>query len=84
LAYKITYKKSVQKDLSHLGRAEAGRIIDKIEKALRERADACPMLKGEFAGLRKLRIGAFRVIYTILGGEVLIMRIGHRRDVYKR
>jgi len=84
LAYSIAYKKSVEKDLASLGKAEARRILDKIEKELTTRPDACPSLKGEFAGLRKLRVGSYRVIFAILKQEVLVLRIGHRRDVYER
>jgi len=83
LAYNITYKKSVEKDLSRLGRSEARRILNKIEKELSARADNYPLLKGEFAGLRKLRVGDYRVIFAILEQEVLILRVGHRRDIYK-
>ena len=83
MAYNITYKKSVEKDLSRLGKSEARRILDKIEKELSGRADHYPLLKGEFAGLRKLRVGDYRVIFAILEQEVLILRIGHRRDIYK-
>ena len=83
MAYNITYKKSVEKDLSRLGRSEARRILNKIEKELSARADNYPLLKGEFAGLRKLRVGDYRVIFAILEQEVLILRVGHRRDIYK-
>jgi len=83
LAYNITYKKSVAKDLSRLGKPEARRILDKIEKELSTRADHYLLLKGEFAGLRKLRVGDYRVIFAVLEQEVLILRIGHRRDIYK-
>ena len=83
MAYSITYKKSVAKDLSRLGKSEARRILDKIEKELSARADNYPLLKGAFAGLRKLRVGDFRVIFAVLEREVLILRIGHRRDIYK-
>ena len=83
MAYSITYKKSVEKDLSRLGKPEAKRILDKIEKELSARADNYPLLKGAFAGLRKLRVGDFRVIFAVLEREVLILRIGHRRDIYK-
>ncbi len=83
MAYSITYKKSVEKDLSRLGKPKAKRILDKIEKELIARADNYSLLKGEFAGLRKLRMGDYRVIFAILEQEVVILRIGHRRDVYK-
>jgi len=84
LAYNISYKKSVHRDLKTLSKEEAGRILDQIEKELSRKADANPVLKGRFAGLRKYRVGDHRVIYAILGGDVLILRVGHRRDIYKK
>ena len=84
MAFDIAYKKSVRKDLAGLGKAEARRILDKIEKELPARADSYPVLKGRFSGLRKLRVGDYRVIFAILGAQVLVLRIGHRREVYER
>lgn len=83
MAFDIAYKKSVGKDLAGLGKAEARRILDKIEKELPARADSYPVLKGQFSGLRKLRVGDYRVIFAILGAQVLVLRIGHRRQVYE-
>lgn len=84
MAYNIVYKNSVQRDLKKLSKTEASRILDQIEKELSKKADTYPVLKGQFAGLRKYRVGDYRVIYAILGEDVLILRIGHRRDVYKK
>jgi mRNA interferase RelE/StbE len=83
LAFNITYKKSVIRDISRLDKKEARRIINKIEKDLSERAESYPVLKGEFAGLRKMRIGDYRVVFTIMDDNVLVLRIGHRREIYK-
>ena len=83
MVYNITYKKSVQKDLLNLGRSEANRILDKIEKELYSRADTHSALKGAFAGLRKLRVGDYRVVFAISEQDVLVLRIGHRREIYK-
>jgi mRNA interferase RelE/StbE len=84
LAYNIIYKKSVRRDLKKLSKAEAGRILNQIEEDLSTKADVYPVLKGQFTGLRKYRVGDHRVIFAILGDDVLILRIGHRRDVYKK
>lgn len=84
MAFEIAYKKSVRKDLAGLGKTEARRILDKIEKELSVRADAYPILKGDFSGLRKLRVGDYRVIYALLNAQVLVLRIRHRRDIYER
>jgi mRNA-degrading endonuclease RelE of RelBE toxin-antitoxin system len=34
-------------------------------------------------GPRRLQVDNCRVIYTILEDEVLVLRIGHRREVYR-
>ena len=42
-------------------------------------ADQFPALAGKFTGLRKYRIGDYRVIYTILDDTVLILRIAREK-----
>jgi addiction module RelE/StbE family toxin len=83
LAYNIVYKESVFRDLAKLSRPEARRILQRLERDLAKRADSYPALKGKFAGLRKYRAGDYRVIYAIVEQSVLVLRIGHRRDVFR-
>ena len=83
MSYKIAFKKSVSRDLKKLNKDDAERILDKIEKDLPEKADTFPMLTGKFSGLRKFRIGDYRVIYTIIENTALVLRISHRRDAYR-
>jgi mRNA interferase RelE/StbE len=83
LAYNIVYKKSVHRDLNKLSKPEAKRILDLIEKELIKQPESNPVLTGQFAGLRKYRVGDYRVIYALLGLDILILRIGNRKDVYK-
>ena len=85
MAYKITFKKSVSKDFKKIDIKKAEEILNKIETDLAENADKNPALKGKFAGLRKYRVGDYRVIYTILHENVvLILRVAHRKEVYKK
>ncbi len=84
MAYNIVYKKSVQRDLKKLSKDEAHEVLKQIEEELSKNAETYPVLKGQFAGLRKYRVGDYRVIYAILGDDVLVLRIGHRKDVYTR
>ena len=83
MAYKIRFKRSVAKDLNKLNQKEKIRILDKIDEVLKIRPADFPKLKGEYFGLRKLRIGSYRVIFSILDDEVHVLRIGHRTNVYK-
>ena len=83
MAYSIRYKKSVEKDLARLGKTEARQVLDKIEKELSSRPDRYPTLQGPFAGLRKMRMGDYRIIYVLFDKEVVILRVGNRREIYK-
>ena len=83
MKYKITFKKSVYRDLKKIGQSQAKNILDKIEKELPLKADQYPQLKGRFSGLRKCRIGDYRVIFSLLNDTVLITRIKHRKEVYR-
>jgi mRNA interferase RelE/StbE len=74
----------VQHDLKKLSKSDARRILDQIEEELPGNAEVYQVLKGQFAGLRKYRVGDYRVIYAILNDEVIVLRIGHRKDVYKK
>jgi len=42
-------------------------------------------LRFELAGLYKLRVGDWRVVYRLLEDErvVLVVRLGHRSEVYE-
>ncbi len=84
MAYNIQFKKSVAKDLKKIDRSEAERILKKIFSELSKQVDELPELKGQFAGLRKYRIGNYRVVFAITDDSILILRIQHRKDVYKK
>lgn len=35
-------------------------------------------------GQYRYRIGDYRVIFDIVGEDIVILRIGHRREIYRR
>ncbi len=83
MGYKISYKKSVEKDLKRIGQRTAKRILDKIDSELAENPGRFPALTGPFTGMRRLRIGDYRAIYVIMDQDVLVLRIQDRKDVYR-
>jgi len=83
LNYKIAFKKSVSSDLKKIDKEQADRILKKIEDELPQKADTVPTLTGKFSGLRKFRVGDFRVIFSIIGDTALILRIRHRKEAYR-
>ncbi|RLA69640.1 MAG: addiction module toxin RelE [Epsilonproteobacteria bacterium] len=83
MAFRITFKKSVSRDLKKINITDADRILTKISEELSEKAESMPELKERFAGLRKYRVGGYRVIFTILNDSILITRVRHRKPAYK-
>jgi mRNA interferase RelE/StbE len=84
VTYSLQIKASAAKALKRIARSDRIRLIDAIDR-LRDEPAAGSVLKGEFAGLRRLRIGDYRVIYEVIHRElvVLIVRVGHRGRVYR-
>lgn len=84
MAARVEYKASVERDLRRLGRAAAERVLRKVEQALGLEGPQGDALSGEFAGLLRLRVGDYRVIYARTDQGYLVLRIGHRGDVYRK
>lgn len=81
MGYNITYKNSVAKDFKRIGKANAKRVLNKIDAELIKNPERFPALTGPFAGMRKFRVGDYRVIFVILDEDVLILRVQDRKDV---
>ncbi len=83
MGYRIRFKKSVAHDLRRIGERDARRVLDAIDDGLVENPGRFPALKGRFAGLRKYRVGDFRVLFRISRSEVLVLKIAQRGRVYR-
>jgi mRNA-degrading endonuclease RelE of RelBE toxin-antitoxin system len=71
------------KDIPRLDQSVRVMIKKSIESKLAVHPDIYGKpLGGNLQGLRSHRVGDWRVIFRIGGAEILILHIGHRRDVY--
>lgn len=81
---RVDYKASVEGDLKKLDPPTAARVLRKIERMLASEGEPGEPLSGEFAGLARLRAGDYRVIHARTNKGYLVLRIAHRRDVYRK
>lgn len=63
------------------------RTKGRLRKAIQERLQTAPHDYGEplrktLKGYWKLRVGDYRVVFKVLGSEVWILGIRHRKSVY--
>ena len=84
MTYWLRIKRSAAKALAKIARPERLRLIEAIDR-LQEEPHAGGVLKGEFSGLRRLRVGQYRIVYEVVEEElvILVIRIGHRKDLYR-
>lgn len=83
--YEVRFAPSVRKQLRKLERSVQQRVLDAISLlAETPRPPAARALVGR-SGYLRIRIGDYRVIYTVEDDQliVLVVIIGHRRDVYR-
>ena len=82
--YSIQIKKSALKELQKLSEPDRPRLIAAIDQ-LAEHPHAGKLLKGDLSGLRRLRVGDYRIIYAVDEEEVLILilRAAHRKNSYR-
>jgi len=85
MSYSIEFTLEAIADLSKIDRANQLRIAKKIKWLGENFEQLTPLsLTGNLSGYFKLRIGDYRVIYTINQSEKVttIQQIGHRREIY--
>jgi mRNA interferase RelE/StbE len=84
VVYSIRIKRSAVKELERLPGEARHRVVAAIDRLAAEPL-AGSVLKGEFSGLRRLRVGQYRVIYEAMHQEIviLVVRIGHRQSIYR-
>lgn len=81
---KIEWTKDALDDLQRLDKPVGRRILNKVTWLSQHFNNITPeSLSGELSGAFKLRIGDWRVIYTVEKEVIVIQAIGHRREIYK-
>ena len=83
-AYRLFFKKSVQKDFSAIPKKDLRRILDRIAALANDpRPPGCEKLSGQ--DRYRLRQGRYRIVYSIQDDEltVWVVKVGHRKQIYR-
>jgi len=83
--YSLLFKKSVAKDLRAIPKKDVQRILKRIETLAEDpRPDECEKLTDQER--YRIRQGPYRILYGVQDDvrAVVVVKVGHRRDVYRR
>ncbi|WP_029136159.1 type II toxin-antitoxin system RelE family toxin [Nakamurella lactea] len=85
MAYRVEIRASAAKTIAALQRPQARRISDAI-RGLADDPRPHGAIKMSGADAYRLRVGNYRIIYTIRDDivTVTVTKVGHRREVYRR
>ena len=85
MSYQIAVKKSAAKVLKKIPKSDRKRIIDKIDSLSENLPNPdITKIKGNNP-FHKVRTGDYRIIYEVQEEVlvILIVKIGHRKDIYR-
>lgn len=85
--YRLHILQAASRELERLDKPVARRIVECINWLAANLDDFRPEpYRGDLAGLYKIRVGDYRVIYQILHDEqvIVIHRVGHRSEIYRK
>ena len=86
MTYQVKFVPRAVEDISRLDKVIAQRILTKIRWLSENFDNLTPeVLTAEWQGLFKLRVGSYRVVYTVNQKDqvVTVHLVGNRRDIYK-
>lgn len=83
MSFELVYTRRAVKDVESLDPLAKKRIAQKIVELQENPLGKSKKLIDSRLGTYRYRIGDYRVIFDIHRNQVVILRIGHRREIYR-
>jgi len=83
MKFNLEWKENAIQNLSKLERFVARRIYSKVGE-LRNGFESRDVRRLKDSGFFRLRVGDYRVIFEIEKESIIILKVGHRKNIYKK
>jgi mRNA interferase RelE/StbE len=84
VAYKIIYSKSAAKDIRKLDSVTKKKLGRAIERYSQNPQGHAKKLISSKIGQYRWRAGSYRIVFDLSGKTIQVLRLGHRREIYKK
>ncbi len=82
--YRIEWLDEARADVRALDQPTAMRIFEGVLRFARSGSGDLTALQGDFAGLFRLRLGDYRVLFALENDAMRIFGVRHRSEAYRR
>lgn len=85
MSWPLVFTASARREIRKLDSSVSDQIDEDLDRLAVDPSQGKPM-HGRLEGMRSWRSGDYRILYGIHGleGRVVIYRVAHRREVYRR
>ena len=80
--FELEWKKSAIKDVYHLEKEISSRIFKKVDE-LKSGFQSKDIKRIQGENKFRLRVGDYRVLFSLENDLITIWKIGHRKNIYK-
>lgn len=83
MQYSLLYTKTAVKDIKKLDIVAQKRLKKKLELLASDPLHYSKKLVHSDLGTYRYRVGDYRIVFDLEGKDIIILRVGHRREIYK-
>ncbi len=83
MGYRLVFTARAVKDIESLEPSVKKRIGEKLKEYAEDPFSHARKLSDRRLGTFRFRIGDYRVIFDIDGDTIVVLRVGHRRKIYR-
>ena len=83
MAYSLLYTKTAAKDIQKLDSVAKKRIKRRLEELSKDPFKISKKLVNSSVGTYRYRVGNYRIVFDVDRQNIVILRIGHRKEIYK-
>ena len=84
MSYRLVYTQKAVRDIARLDAGVKKRIGMTLLRFTDNPVQYAERLTNTELGGYRFRIGDYRVIFDMVGNDIVVLRAGHRKEIYKR
>ncbi|MBU4286947.1 MAG: type II toxin-antitoxin system RelE/ParE family toxin [Proteobacteria bacterium] len=84
MKYRLVYTHRASRDIRGLGENVKKRIGKALKRYEEKPLKYASKLTDPALGTYRFRIGDYRVIFDMEAEEIVVLRVGHRKDIYRK